>query len=322
MTSVPTLPLGAYKIPIIGIGTLAVTDEQLLQKTLDTALEVGYRHFDTAYLYRNEHLVGKVLNKWFTSGKVKREDIFITTKLPFDGIYPEGVEKFIKESLAALQLDYVDLYLVHFPIRIKPLNGKGWEHVEGLPTDHVAVWREMEKQVKAGRARAIGVSNFNRRQVERLLKEAEIKPVCNQIELNVYLPQTQFVEFLQANGIVVVSYFSLGNPGLKEERVKSGFWPAGVPDVLADPTIKRIADKHKKTPAQILLKALVQRKIVVIPKSVTPRRIKENFELFDFDLDAEDVDAIAGVAIGEKARLGRLKQLQDHPEYPHPVLDD
>ncbi|XP_060522695.1 dihydrodiol dehydrogenase 3-like [Cylas formicarius] len=321
MTSVPTLPLGTYKIPIIGIGTLAVTDGEALEKMLNAALEVGYRHFDTAFLYRNEHLIGKVLNKWFTSGKVKREDIFVTTKLPFDGTYPEGVEKFLKESLAALQLNYVDLYLVHFPVRIKPLNGKGLEAAEPLPTDHLGVWREMEKQVKAGRAKTIGVSNFNRRQVERLLKEAEIKPVCNQIELNVYLPQTQFVEFLQANGIIAVSYFSLGNPALKQQRIQSGFWPAGKPDVLADPTIKRIADKHNKTPAQILLKALVQRKIVVIPKSVTLSRIKENFQLFDFDLDAEDVEAIAGIAIGERARLGQFKPLQGHPEYPHPVLD-
>ncbi|XP_060522367.1 dihydrodiol dehydrogenase 3-like [Cylas formicarius] len=321
MTNVPTLPLGSYQIPIVGIGTLTVTDEDALEKMLNTALEAGYRHFDTAYLYRNEHLIGKVLNKWFTSGKVKREDIFITTKLPGEGIYPEGVEKFLKESLAALQLDYVDLYLVHSPIRIKPLNGKGFEAAEGLPTDHIGVWRELEKQVKAGRAKTIGVSNFNQRQVERLLKVAEIKPVCNQIELNVYLPQPQFVEFLQANGIVVVSYFSLGNPGVREQRVESGWWPAGVPDMLTDTTINRIAVRHNRTPAQILLKSLVQKKIVVIPKSVTPSRIRENLQLFDFNLDAEDVEAIAGIAIGEKARLSQIKRLQDHPEYPHPVVE-
>ncbi|XP_060530274.1 estradiol 17 beta-dehydrogenase 5-like [Cylas formicarius] len=126
--------------------------------------------------------------------------------------------KFLKESLAAPQMNYVDLYLVHSPIRMRGRCGG----VDGLSMDHVGVWREMEKQVKAGRAKTIGVSNFNQRQVERLLKEAEIKPVCNQIELNVYLPQTQLMEFLQANGIVVVSFYSLGSSRPIERRDKIG----------------------------------------------------------------------------------------------------
>ncbi|XP_060530275.1 uncharacterized protein LOC132704348 [Cylas formicarius] len=194
-----------------------VTDK----KTLETALEVGYRHFDTAYVYGNEHIIGKVLNKWFSSGKLKRDDVFITTKLPFHGAITSvfhNVEKFLKESLAAPQMNYVDLYLVHSPIRMRGRCGG----VDGLSMDHVGVWREMEKQVKAGRAKTIGVSNFNQRQVERLLKEAEIKPVCNQIELNVYLPQTQLMEFLQANGIVVVSFYSLGSSRPIERRDKIG----------------------------------------------------------------------------------------------------
>ncbi|XP_060523373.1 aldo-keto reductase family 1 member A1-like [Cylas formicarius] len=308
----PTLALGNYKIPIVGIGTFTVTEEETLEKALDVALEVGYRHIDTAYLYKNEHIIGKVLKKWFSSGKLKREDVFITTKLPWSNNYPEGVEKSLKESLESLQLDYVDLYLIHFPIRTTPLDDKGFQGLQGLPTDHIGIWRQMEEQVKAGRARTIGLSNFNQRQVENILREAKIKPVANQIELNVYLSQNEFVEFLQKNGLVAISYFSLSNPGLKAH------WP-DKPQVLEDQIVQKIAEKHKKTPAQILLKALVQRNIAVIPKSVTPSRIRENFQLFDFNLDDEDVKALDSVALGEKARLGGLKQLQSHPEYPYPI---
>jgi len=186
-----TLPSG-QKMPVLGLGTCDAKDEDGLERALDAALEFGYRHIDTAFAYENEAIVGKVLNKWLDGGKIKREDLFITTKLPPTGIHPDRVELFMKKSLTNLQLDYVDLYLVHLPIGIKYEEGNVGPKFELEPkTDHAAIWKKMEEQVDAGRAKNIGLSNYNISQIETVLKAARIKPANLQVELHVFFATTE-----------------------------------------------------------------------------------------------------------------------------------
>ncbi|XP_060531330.1 aldo-keto reductase family 1 member B1-like [Cylas formicarius] len=323
MTSADTYNLNnGLKIPALGLGTFTVTDEKLLETAIDTALEVGYRHIDTAYIYRNEHIIGKTLKKWFDSGKLKRDQVFVTTKLSSDGVHPERLENQLKESLKNLQLEYVDLYLIHFPIGTKPrAPGDTATDIIAEPTDHISIWKIMEKQVEDGRTKSIGVSNFNEKQIENILKNAKIKPACNQVEVHVYLPQNSLVKFCQDNGIVVIAYSPLGNPGINEFRAKLGRPPQSLPDMLNDTLIKQIAEKHKKSAAQVMLKFLLQRKIAVIPKSITPSRIKENFDLFNFSLDDSDLKLLDSLKVGEKARVCNFSNLhgfKNHPEWPFP----
>jgi len=312
--------VGGYKIPVVGLGTWQCDDEKELETALDAALEIGYRHIDTAFAYRNEDVIGRVLKKWFTSGKIKREDLFITTKLPLDAINPDRVETFIKKSLDSLQLDYVDLYLIHFPVGTKPrVDLKA--PFEAEPTDHIAVWKKLEEQVDAGRTKTIGISNFNIKQVDRIVKNSRIKPASLQIENHVFLPQNDLVKFAQDNGIVVVAYSPLGSPGIGKFYAKFGVTGKEVPSILNNPTIKKIADKHKKSSAQVALKFLLQRNIVVIPKSVTVNRVKENINLFDFTLDKNDISALGELEVGEAARVCDFSiaaALKEHPEWPFP----
>jgi len=308
--------VGGYKFPAVGFGTFTITDEKDLEEALDVALETGYRHIDTAYIYENEHIIGRVLKKWFDSGKLKREDIFITTKLPANGVNPDRVEHFLQTSLKNLQLDYVDLYLIHFPVCL------GQEGGDPEPTDHISTWKKLEEQVDAGRTKAIGLSNFNKDQVKRIIENSRIKPAANQVELHVYLQQPELVKYCQENGVVVTSYFSLGNPGLVKWIEKRGAKPSAIMQnviILEDAAVKRIADRHNKSPAQVLLKYLLQKNISVIPKSITATRIKENINLFDFTLDGDDLSALEALDQGEKGRRGRFDMnpaYLKHPEYP------
>nr|CAI5830157.1 unnamed protein product [Callosobruchus analis] len=215
----------------------------------------------------------------------------------------------MKKSLDNLRLNYVDLYLVHFPI--------GTNYVEGYVstpasqlrlenTDHVELWKmilfplqKMEEQVDAGRTKAIGLSNFNQRQIERILKSARIKPACLQIEIHVAMQQKELVDFCHKHGIVVVAYSPLGSPGYNNFLE--------LPNMIQNPVVKQIAEKHKKSTGQVMLRFLIQRDIVPIPKSVNPARIKQNFEVFDFKLDDEDMKKLGDLDIGESARVCDFK---------------
>ncbi|XP_030760210.1 aldose reductase-like isoform X2 [Sitophilus oryzae] len=314
--------LGKFKIPAVGFGTFTATDEKELEAALDAAFEAGYRHVDTATIYGNEHIIGNVLKKWFDSGKLSRKDVFITTKLPPDGVHPDRVEKFLLESLKKLQLDYVDLYLIHLPICTSGFLAHGPESAKPEPTDHVATWKKLEEQVDLGRAKSIGVSNFNISQVKRILDNARIKPAANQVELHVFLQQPELVKFLKQNGILPISYSTLSNPGINKYYEKVGRpLRKNAPDLLGNATVKSIAEKHHKTAGQILLKYWIQNNVPIIPKSVTPSRIKENIDLFDFSLDENDLKALESLDLGEAARTATFllsKEFIEHPEYPFP----
>ncbi|XP_031843675.1 dihydrodiol dehydrogenase 3 [Nomia melanderi] len=311
---------GKY-MPALGFGTWQATNEAELEKALNTALEAGYRHIDTAAVYENEKIIGNVLKKWIDSGKVKRSELFIVTKLPPPGIRPESVEKWMKDSLRNLQMEYVDLYLVHCPFAFADVEGKlhpfdeNGEIIVDVTTDHVKVWSEMEKQVDCGRARAIGLSNFNPHQIERVLKNARIPVSMLQIELHVYFQQKELVKFCKEKGIPITAYSPLGSRGFVKVINKA----EEIPDMLQNDVVLEVAKKYKKTAAQILLRYILQNGFATIPKSTNPQRIKENIQVFDWSLAPEDVEKLKGLDQGEGARVydfSFLKGINKHPEFP------
>ncbi|XP_041340448.1 aldo-keto reductase family 1 member B1-like isoform X3 [Pyrgilauda ruficollis] len=216
------------------------------------AIDVGYRHLDCAYMYQNESDIGDALRRKVERGVVRREELFIVSKLWSTFHKRSLVKEVCQKTLAALQLDYSDLYLMHCPMGFKA----------------------MEELVDVGMVKAIGVSNFNQKQINQLLAKPGLrhKPVNNQIESHPYLPQEELIKFCQSKGISVTAYCPLGAPN----------WPGSKPDhisLLDDPQVKEIALKHNKTPAQVLIRLQIQRNVSVIPKSVTPQRIEENFKV-------------------------------------------
>lgn len=255
------------KIPAVGVGVFRVNDESVAYDTVKTALSVGYRHIDTAMIYGNESAVGQAIKD---SG-IDRKEIFLTTKLWNDDQRSGKVQEAIEDSLRRLETDYVDLYLVHWPV-------KG---------TYVSIWKKMEELYKKGQARAIGVSNYNPHHLDDLLKEAEIVPAINQIECYPYLTQENVVKYCLDRGIRPQAWGPLG---------------AGQSDVLVNPIITDIAKKYSKSPAQVVLRWNVQRGVVVIPKSVHKERLIENLSIMDFQLTDEEVQKISN--LNKNLRLG------------------
>ncbi|KAL2712392.1 alcohol dehydrogenase NADP(+) [Vespula squamosa] len=314
-----SLPTG-QQMPILGFGTWQASEDEI-ETALDIALEAGYRHIDTATVYLNEKAIGKVLKKWLDSGKIQRSELFIVTKLPPIGNRPGDVEKWIKKSLINLQLDYIDLYLVHVPFTLEevgeelhPTNEKGEIRFD-TSTDHVKVWKEMEEQVKQGRAKAIGLSNFNETQISKILSIASL-PISNlQIELHLYFQQLELVEFCKSNNISVTAYSPLGSRGLVKLLGKTDV----LPDLFTNPIVSKIAQKYNKSPAQILLKHILHKNIAAIPKSINAQRIKENIQLFDWQLEDKDINELNALNEGKSARIcdfSFFKGIEKHPEFP------
>ncbi|XP_047099292.1 1,5-anhydro-D-fructose reductase-like [Schistocerca piceifrons] len=299
------------KMPIVGLGTWQAKVGEV-GEAVDAALAAGYRHIDTAYSYRNEKEIGDTLKKWFDSGKLKREDVFIVTKLPLIGMRHSGVEKYLKKSLSGLQVDYVDLYLVHNPIGFQDVDDGGYpkdkdgQVLLDMTTDHISIWKAMEAQVDAGRARSIGLSNFNARQIKRVWQSARIKPANLQVEMHAYFQQRELRAFCRALDITVCAWGPLGTPQIYSFVEKQGGDVSKLPryDLLGDPVVKRIAQKHGKTTAQVLIRFLMQLEVAVIPKSSNPTRVEENFAVFDFELSPEDMEALEALDKGRKGRLG------------------
>ncbi|KAI4463663.1 aldo/keto reductase [Holotrichia oblita] len=298
-----------HKMPVVGLGTYKSSPGVVRQAIID-AIEAGYRHFDCAWFYGNETEIGDALREIISSGKVKREDLFITSKLWNNFHRKEKVVLMLKETLSYLKLDYIDLFLVHWPFAFKE-NGPLWPITEGADaysdTDYLETWEGMEECVKKGYAKSIGISNFNSEQIDRLLKYCKIKPAVNQVEANPNLNQKKLTKFCKEREIVITAYCPLGRVGEAAER---GF---PTPTVL-DPKVAEIGEKYNKTPAQVVLNYLISLGMVVIPKSVTKSRIIENINVFDFQLNPEELAYLD--SCNKDSRVCSLDMFQDHKYYP------
>ncbi|GHF65155.1 diketogulonate reductase-like aldo/keto reductase [Amycolatopsis bartoniae] len=252
------------EMPSLGFGVYKIPDDEV-EQVVRTAIEAGYRSIDTATLYRNERGVGAAVR----SCGLPREELFVTTKLwNTEHGYDRALKAF-EGSLAQLGLDYVDLYLIHWPQPSRDL--------------YVETWRALEKILADGRARAIGVSNFQVPHLQRLLDETDVVPAVDQVELHPALQQPELRKFDADHGIVTEAWSPLARGGLLSHQV-----------------ITTIARKHGKTPAQVVLRWHIEMDLVAIPKSATPERIRENIDIFDFELDAQDVAALATLESGDR----------------------
>ncbi|MES2023573.1 MAG: aldo/keto reductase [Patescibacteria group bacterium] len=275
-------------IPILGLGTWNSPVEEVGKAVEYAILNCGYRHIDCAFVYHNEKEVGETLKNIFNSNKIKREEIFITSKLWSTDHRKEAVALACKKTLKDLGVDYLDLYLMHFPIAIKPGNGDEPLDENGyVLTEKVSIqetWEAMQELVSAGLVKSIGISNFNSVMLLDLLSYAKIIPAVIQIELHPYLQQQSFVNLCQRLNIAVTAYSPLGSYGISKNGNK--------PLLLEDKLIKDIAQKYNKSPAQVLIRWAIQRNTIVIPKSTISEHIKINSDVFDFVLSEDDMNLV------------------------------
>lgn len=262
------------KMPQLGFGVWQVKEDQAAE-AVAVALKVGYTSIDTAMIYKNEKGVGKAI----AESSIPREELFITTKVWNSDHGFDRTLRAFEESLERVGLDYVDLYLIHWP----------------TPEfdQYVETYKALEKLYHGGRVKAIGVCNFEIEHLERILKECEVVPVLNQIECHPYLAQNEIKEFCAKHNIFVEAWSPLEQGG----------------DVLQDEVIKEIAQAHSKSPAQVVLRWHLQNNTIAIPKSVTPSRIEENFDVFDFELTSNEINQIN--------ELNRNRRRGSHPNTMH-----
>ncbi|WP_234364406.1 aldo/keto reductase [Lunatibacter salilacus] len=277
------------QMPAIGLGTWQSKPNEVYEAVL-AAIQLGYRHFDCAHIYKNEKEIGEALQKAFAEGWVIREELWITSKLWNDSHAPADVLPALQLTLRNLQLEYLDLYLVHWPVSLKKgvdFPTKKENFISYTDSPLTSTWTAMEQLVGQGLTRHIGVSNFNTSKLAEILAVAKIRPEVNQVELHPFLQQETLTSFCEKNRIFLTAYGPLGAAyRVANEEVNH-------PILLENTTIRRIADKHKSTPAQIVLAWGMLGGIAVIPKSVNHQRIRENLESIHVALDEEDMEQIS-----------------------------
>ncbi|GBG93061.1 hypothetical protein CBR_g58496 [Chara braunii] len=287
-------------IPAIGLGTWKMTPEDAKSAVYKAVAHAGYRHVDCAWRYLNEQGVGQGLQAAFESGVVKREELFITSKVWMNFLAPEDVEACLRTSLRDLNLDYLDLYLIHWPLRAKRDESLGIDGQELVEFDMAATWRAMEDLVRKGLVKDIGVSNFSVKKLQKLLETAEIPPAVNQVETHPLWRNDKLLDFCKSQSIHVSAYSPLGSPDsipiLRANRPELHI------DLMKDPTVVEVGKNIGKTAAQVLIRWGVQRGTSVLAKSVSLNRLKENIDVLDWELPQEDFERIS-TAYKHQARL-------------------
>uniref|UniRef100_A0A4Y0BN98 Aldo_ket_red domain-containing protein n=1 Tax=Anopheles funestus TaxID=62324 RepID=A0A4Y0BN98_ANOFN len=309
---VPTVRLSnGYEIPVLGYGTYLALQGQCVE-LVKKAIDIGYRHIDTAYLYENEVEIGQAVRDKIAQGVIRREDIFVTTKLWNTFHDPQHVEEAFRRSYEMLDLGYIDLFLMHSPMGLK---FSGYEYGDMQPkdadgnmlfsdTDYVETWQAMERLVTTGKVRSIGLSNFNSEQIKRILAVATVKPVVNQVEVNPGYDQRKLIAFCKEHDIIVTAYAPMGRP----HRTTYGNRNA-----LDDPKVLEIGRKYGKSGGQVILRYLLDIGTIPIPYSTNDERMRQNMDVCDFKLTDEEVEYLASF---HSARTIPFLPLKSHQHYP------
>ncbi|PGH03080.1 hypothetical protein GX51_04267 [Blastomyces parvus] len=323
--AVPDIKLNSgFDMPIVGFGLWKVNKDTCADQVFN-AIKTGYRLFDGACDYGNEAEAGQGVARAIQEGIVKREELFIVSKLWQTFHDPEQVEPVVRKQLADWRVDYFDLYIVHFPIALKYVDPDvryppGWfnDGKSSVVTSNATIqqtWGAMEELVDKKLSRSIGISNFSMQLIMDLLRYARIKPATLQIEHHPYLTQPLLVNFAQDNGIAVTAFSSFADSGYLELDMQIAM---ETPRLLSQPTIVSIAQKHERTAAQVVLRWATQRGIAVIPKSNSEARLRENLRVNDFNLDQSEIDAIS--ALNRSLRFNN--PLNVSSEYPGEIEID
>ncbi|XP_072937531.1 aldo-keto reductase AKR2E4-like [Epargyreus clarus] len=309
-SGVPTVTLNdGHHMPGFGFGTwlgfqndlqtLQTVKDDSVQKAVEAAIDTGYRHIDTAAIYDTEDQVGRAINNKISEGVVKREDLFVTTKLWNDHHARSDVVPALRESLSKLNLEYIDLYLIHWPMA-QFKNGSFQD------IDYLETWQGMMDAKNLGLTKSIGVSNFNQQMLERIIKESGVKPAVLQIETNLNLQQPLLHQYCKEQQIAIVGYTPFGSVFRSK--------PDSPPPRADNPTLISIAEKHNKTVAQVVLRYLVDIGVTPIPKTVNKSRVEENFNIFDFELTDSEKTVLRG--FDKQYRFIDIPFWKDSPYYP------
>ena len=306
-----TVTINDAQIPAIGLGTWKM-DDGTATDAVRTAIEVGYRHIDCAAIYLNDAEVGVALDDVIQRGIVQREDLWVTSKLWCNRHHPDHVESALKQSLTDLRLDYLDLYMIHWPVAFRhdlerPELGTDFIALAELPL--IDTWKALENCVDAGLCKNLGVCNFNSTNLKGIIEGARIRPLINQVESHPFLGQSKLKAYCDSQNVQLVAYSPLGS-GDRPERMRDD----SDPNLFDDPAIEAVANKHGISQGQVMLAWQVNRGVATIPKSTNAQRLSDNLAAGETVLDEEDMQTINAIATQHRFVHGKF---WEHPEGPY-----